>query len=219
MIPPKENAEFVANMEDVLDVYERPYDECFPVVCMDEQPVQLIAETKIPLACEPGRSMRYDVEYQRNGTVNNIMFVEPLIGWRKVNIRPRKTQLDWAQEIKELLDVDYPKAQKVILVCDNLNTHKISSLYKAFSPQEAWHLRNRLEIHYTPKHGSWLNIAEIELSILTRQCLNRRMGDFEQYCNEVKSWQNQRNAKQTTVDWQFTTENARIKLKKLYPCF
>jgi hypothetical protein len=219
VIPPKQNAEFVANMEDVLDVYERPYNEHFPVVCMDEQPVQMIAETRRPLNCEPGKPLRYDVEYQRNGTVNNIMFVEPLRGWRKVNIRPRKTQLDWAQEIKELLDVDYAEVQKVILVCDNLNTHKISSLYEAFSPQEARRLRNRLEIHYTPKHGSWLNIAEIELSILTRQCLNRRMGDLAQYCNEVKSWYNQRNAIQKVVDWQFTTENARIKLKKLYPQF
>ena len=206
-------------MEDVLDVYERPYDEHFPVICMDEQPVQLIAETRTPLNCKPGKPLRYDVEYQRNGMVNNIMFVEPLRGWRKVNIRPKKTRLDWAQEIKELLDVDYPEAQKVILVCDNLNTHKISSLYEALSPQEARRLRNRLEIHYTPKHGSWLNIAEIELSILTRQCLNRRMGDVAQYCNEVKSWYSQRNVMQKTVDWQFNTETARIKLKKLYPQF
>lgn len=219
MIPPKSNAAFVANMEDVLDVYERPYNELFPVVCMDEQPVQLIAEARRPLNCEPGKPVRYDVEYRRNGTVNNIMFVEPLRGWRKVNIRPRKTQLDWAYEIKELLDVDYPEVEKVVLVCDNLNTHKISSLYEAFSPQEARRLRNRLEIHYTPKHGSWLNIAEIELSILTRQCLNRRMGDFAQYCNEVKSWYSHRNTIQKVVDWRFTTKNARIKLKKLYPQF
>lgn len=219
MIPPKHNAEFVACMEDVLDVYERPYDACFPVVCMDEQPVQLIGETRIALSIEFGQPERYDYEYRRNGTAVNFMFTEPLASWRKVDIRQTKTMIDWAQEIQTLLDVEYPDVEKVILVCDNLNTHKIASLYEAFEPQEAKRLRDRLEIHYTPKHGSWLNIAEIELSLLTRQCLHRRMPDIKTLQQQAQAWYEKRNVKQKSVDWQFTCEDAGIKLKRLYPQF
>lgn len=219
MIPRAQNAEFVAGMEDILDVYKRLYDPRLPVVCMDEQPTQLIKETRTPLPAEPGKLKRYDYEYQRNGTAVNFMFTEPLAGWRKVNIRERKTAVDWAHEIKELLDADFPKARKVILVCDNLNTHKPASLYKAFPPEEARRLLKRLEIHYTPKHGSWLNIAEIELSIFTRQCLDRRIPDLQILSEEAKSWEQQRNAGQKSVDWQLTTDDARIRLKRLYPQF
>jgi len=165
VIPSKQNAEFVACMEDILDLYERAYGPDCPVVCMDEQPVQLIGETRLADRMEPGQVIRYDYEYRRNGTAVNFMFTEPLVSWRKVNVRQTKTMIDWAEELRELLDVDYPTARKVILVCDNLNTHKIASLYEAFRPEEAGRLRERLEIHHTPKHGSWLNIAEIELSL------------------------------------------------------
>lgn len=219
MIPPKHNAEFVACMEDILDMYERPYDARFPVVCMDEQPVQLIGETRIALSAGPGRTEKYDYEYRRNGTAVNFMFTEPLACWRKVAIRQTKTMLDWAQEIRILLDVECPQAEKVILICDNLNTHKVASLYEAFPPQEAKRLRDRLEIHYTPKHGSWLNVAEIELSLLTRQCLHRRIPDMPTLQKQAQAWYKRRNMKQKSVDWQFTSEDARIKLKKLYPQF
>lgn len=219
MIPPKHDAEFVACMEDVLDIYERPYDSRFPVVCMDEQPVQLIGETRIALPIGPGQQERYDYEYRRNGTAVNFMFNEPLASWRKVNVRETKTMIDWAEEIRILLDVDYADAEKVILICDNLNTHKIASLYVAFEPQEAKRLRSRLEMHYTPKHGSWLNIAEIELSLLTRQCLRRRIANIEMLQQQARAWSEKRNLKQKSVDWQFTCEDARIKLKRLYPQF
>jgi len=219
VIPPKQDAEFVACMEDILDTYEKPYDARFPVVCMDEQPVQLIGETRIALSVGPGQPEKYDCEYRRNGTAVNFMFTEPLACWRKVDIRPSKTMLDWAQEIRILLDVEYPKAEKVILICDNLNTHKIASLYEAFVPQDAKRLRDRLEIHYTPKHGSWLNIAEIELSLLTRQCLDRRLADIQALQQQAQAWYEKRNVKQRSVDWQFTSENARVKLKSLYPQF
>jgi hypothetical protein len=217
VIPPKQNAAFVANMEDVLKVYERPYNEQFPVVCMDEQPTQLIKETRKKLAVEPGRPECVDYEYERNGTATNFMFTEPLAGWRKVNVRLRKTAVDWADEIKELLDEDYPDVEKVVLICDNLNTHKVASFYEAFEPKEARRLFERLEIHYTPKHGSWLNVAEIELSVFTKQCLDRRIPDIEILRQEAKAWYGRRNVSQKSVDWQFTTEDARIKLKKLYP--
>ena len=160
MIPPKQNAEFVAHMEDVLDVYQRPYNPAYPVICMDEQATQLIKETRKKIEAEPGKVERIDFEYERNGTAANFMFTEPLGRWRKVNVRDRRTAIDWAQEMKELLDVDYPDAQKVILVCDNLNTHKIASFYEAFKPDEARGLIRRLEIHHTPKHGSWLNVPK-----------------------------------------------------------
>lgn len=217
MIPPKQNAAFVANMEDVLKVYERPYNEQFPVVCMDEQPTQLIKETRRKLAVEPGKPERVDYEYERNGTATNFMFTEPLAGWRKVNVRLRKTAVDWAEEIKELLDEDYPDVEKVVLICDNLNTHKVASFYEAFEPKEARRLFERLEIHHTPKHGSWLNVAEIELSVFTKQCLDRRIPDIKILRQEAKAWYGRRNVSQKSVDWQFTTEDARIKLKKLYP--
>jgi hypothetical protein len=217
VIPPEQNGDFAAHMEDVLDVYRRPYDPRFPQVCMDEQPVQLVKETRIPLPLQPGQFERYDYEYERNGTANNFLFTEPLGGWRKVSVRKTKTSLDWAEEIRTLLVEDYPEAEKVILVCDNLNTHKIGSLYEAFPPEEARRLASRLEIHYTPKHGSWLNIAEIELSILTRQCLNRRIPDKDALETETEAWHNARNQQQKGIDWRFTTGDARIKLKRLYP--
>lgn len=188
MIPPEKNAEFVTNMEDVLEVYKRPYDPNHPVVCMDEQPTQLIKETRKKTAAKPGQMERYDYEYERNGTAVIFMFTEPLAGERIVHVRKQRTAIDWANEIKELLDTRYPHAEKVTLVCDNLNTHKPASFYKAFLPAEARRLLNRLEIHYTPKHGSWLNIAEIELSALTRQCLNRMIPDFETLDQQIQIW-------------------------------
>jgi len=217
VIPPKQNAGFVANMEDVLELYKRPYNPAIPVICMDEQPTQLIKETRMKIPVEPGKPERVDYEYERNGTAVNFMFTEPLAGWRKVNVRERKTSIDWAYEIRDLLDEDYPEVEKVILVCDNLNTHTIASLYEAFEPEEARRLAERLEIHYTPKHGSWLNVAEIELSVFTKQCLDRRIPDMATLQQEAKAWYRKRNANQKGVDWQFTTEDARVKLKRLYP--
>ena len=187
------------------------------MICLDEQPTQLIGETRTPVALQPGQAQRYDYEYKRIGTANNFMIVEPLAGWRKVSVRATKTALDLAHELKELLDVDYPKAEKVVLVWDNLNTHAPASLCKAFPPQEARRLLERLEIHYTPKHGSWLDIAEIELSVFTKQCLDRRIDDIDTLRREAKAWADRRNASAAVVDWQFTTDNARIKLKRLYP--
>ena len=183
MIPPEQNAAFVAAMEDILDVYQRPYDDKRPVVNMDEHPVQLVKETRDVVATGPGQPERYDYEYERNGTAVNFMFTEPLSGWRMVCVRPRKTALDWAQEIKNLQDTDFPKAETVVLVCDNLNTHTPAALYKAFSPEEA----RRLEIRYTPKHGSWLNIAEIEMSVLSNQCLKERIPDIESLKEQVSA--------------------------------
>jgi DDE superfamily endonuclease len=217
VIPPEQNGEFVACMEDVLEVYRRAYDADYPVVCMDEQPTQLFKETRVPLPMKPGQPEKYDHEYERNGTANHFMFTEPLGGWRRVSVRERKTKQDWAQEIKELLDKDYPAAKRVVLVCDNLNTHGLGSLYETFPPEEAWRLAQRLDIHYTPKHGSWLNVAEIELSVLTKQCLDRRIPDVPTLRRETAAWADRRNAAQTGVDWQFTTSDARIKLKRLYP--
>lgn len=217
VIPPEKNAEFVANMEDVLEVYKRPFNPKFPVICMDEQPTQLIKETRKKVAAKPGQPERCDYEYERNGTAAIFMFTEPLAGKRVVNVRKRRTAIDWAHEIKELMDNVYAEADKIILVCDNLNTHKPASFYKAFPPAEARRLLDRLEIHYTPKHGSWLNIAEIELSALTRQCLNRRIPEFDLLKHEVKAWCKERNKEQKSISWQFSTKDARIKLKRLYP--
>ena len=217
VIPPKHNAEFVACMEDVLDLYERAHDADCPVVCMDEQPVQLIAETRPTLPARPGATAKYDYEYRREGTAVNFMFTEPLRSWRKVNVRRTKTKKDWAEEVRELLDVDYPECEKVILVCDNLNTHTRGALYEAFEPAEAWRLAQRLEIHYTPKHGSWLNIAEIELSLLTRRALHRRIESFDRLVTETSAWADRRNGEQGEVRWQFRTGKARIKLLHLYP--
>lgn len=217
MIPPDANGDFVANMEDVLHIYELPYDRKRPVVCMDEQPRQLIGEELIAISGTPGQVERYDYQYVRNGTVSNFMFFEPLANWRRVSVRERKTQLDFAEEIAYLLDVDFPDAEVVVLVMGNLNTHKIGSLYERFPAERARAYVKRLEIHHTPKHGSWLNMAEIELSLLTKQCLNRRIGELATYCREIRAWQDAGNASNKGVDWQFTTENARIKLKRLYP--
>ncbi len=205
------------HMEDVLEVYQRPYDPKCPVVCMDEQPTQLIKQTRAPIPAAPGRPATIDYEYERNGTATNFMFTETLAGWRKVNVRKRKTKLDWAEEIREMLDDNYPEAEKVVLVCDNLNTHNLSSLYEAFEPSEARRLIERLEIHFTPKHGSWLNIAECELSAFTRQCLDRRMPNLTTLRTEAKAWYRQRNKNHKSVDWRFKTDEARIKLKRLYP--
>ncbi len=217
MIPPEADADFVAAMEDMLDVYKRPYDSRHPVICMDEKPLQLIKETRTEIPTQPGRPKRIDYEYERRGTAAIFLYTEPLAGWRKVNARERRTAQDWAQEMQELLECDYPNAEKVILVCDNLNTHKMGSFYKTFPPEIASRLRERLEIHYTPKHGSWLNIAECELSVLTRQRLDRRIPEMEQLQRDVKQWGQERNAQQKSVDWQFTTADARTKLKRLYP--
>jgi transposase len=214
---PEANADFVCNMEDVLNVYQRPYDADYPVVCMDESSKQSIKETRTPIQARPGSVGKYDTEYERNGTNNIFIATEPLKGKVKVDITDRRTKIDWANFIKTLVDDDYKDAKKVVLVMDNLNTHKGSSLYEAFSPAEARRILDKLEIHYTPKHGSWLNVAEIELSRLARQCLNRRIPDRVTLITEVKAWSHQRNMEPCTVNWQFTTEDARLKLKRLYP--
>ncbi len=204
-------------MEDVLDVYCLPYDPAWPLVCMDETTKQLVAETRTPVAAEPGRPARYDAEYERCGVANLFLFTEPLGGWRRVTVTGHRTRLDWAEQIRHLLDVQYPDAAGIRLVMDNLNTHSIASLYEAFAPAEARRLAKRLDIHYTPKHGSWLNIAEIELSVLGRQCLDRRIEDIRTLHQECSAWDAERNERQKGVDWQFTTDDARIKLKRLYP--
>lgn len=207
----------MAAMEDVLEVYTRPHDPRHPVVCMDEQPTQLLKETRIPLPVEPGQPARFDYEYERNGTAANFMFTAPLESRRRVSVRERKTKRDWAEEIRTLVDVDFPNAEKIVLVQDNLNTHTPGALYERFAPEEARRILERLEFHYTPKHGSRLNIAEIELSVFTRQCLGRRMPDLETLRSEAASWSNQRNGSGKAVDWQFKTSKARVKLKRLYP--
>jgi hypothetical protein len=216
-IPPEQNAAFVANMEDVLDIYHRPYDENCPVICMDEKPYQLLGEAREPIPMESGKPERIDNEYVRNGTCSIFIFTEPLAGFRHVDARQRRTKLDWAHEIKELLTVYYSDKPKVCLVMDNLNTHNPSSLYEAFEPNEARALARRIDIHYTPKHGSWLNIAEIELSVLSSQCINRRIDSLVELNAEMSIWERERNQNQKSVDWQFTTDDARIKLKRPYP--
>ena len=204
-------------MEDVLDVYERPYDPNRPVLNMDEQPVQLVKEVRKPLETQPGQPRRYDHEYERAGTASVFLFTEALGKWRQVSVRPQRTAVDWAQELAAVLEGRYAQAEKVILICDQLNTHVIGSLYKAFPPEKARRLAQRLEIHYTPKHGSWLNIAECELSVLTRQCLRNRTASLAALVRKVMPWARDRNARQCGVDWQFRTKDARIKLKRLYP--
>jgi len=204
-------------MEDVLSVYCLPCDPAYPQVCMDESCKQMIGETRVPIPAAPGRPVRYDDEYVRNGVAEIFLFVEPLAGWRHVSITEQRTRKEWAHEIRELLDVHYPHAVKVRLVMDNLNTHGIASLYETFPPQEARRLAERLEIHYTPKHGSWLNMAEIELNVLTTQCLDRRIPDIATMRNEVAAWERSRNNRPTPIDWRFTTDDARIKLRRLYP--
>jgi hypothetical protein len=216
-IPPAQRGTFVAHMEDILDFYHPPYDPQVPLVGMDEQPVQLIKETREPLPAEQGKPERYDYEYERNGTATIFMFTEPLRGVRTVSVRERKTAVDWAAEVKHLLETQYPKADGIRLVCDNLNTHGLGSLYAAFPPEQARALAARLELHHTPKHGSWLNIAEIERSALTLQCLDRRIPDIATLREATKQWEQRRNASQTGVDWQFSPHDARIKLRCLYP--
>ena len=217
MIPPEKNADFVAAMEDVLEVYRRPYNAKRPVVCLDETSKQLVGETRTPIAARPGQPAREDYEYKRNGTANLFMLFEPLAGWRHVEVTDRRTKIDFAHVIKKLVDELDPDAEKIVLVMDNLNTHKIGSLYEAFEPVEARRLADRLEIHFTPKHGSWLNMAETELATLAKQCLSRRIPSKGKLKNEITKWQQPRNEAQATVDWQFKTDDARIKLKKLYP--
>ena len=204
-------------MEDILDVYERPYDPTMPVVCMDEKPYQLLGDAREPLPVRPGDTQKIDSEYVRNGTCSIFAFIEPLGGKHHVSVREHRTATDWAEEIRYLVDEMYPDAKKIILVMDNLNTHKPASLYKAFPPEVARRILRRLEIHYTPKHGSWLDIAEIELNVMTRQCLNRRIDNIVDLRSELGAWENERNKQQATVNWQFRTADARIKLSSLYP--
>ncbi|MCK5478827.1 MAG: IS630 family transposase [Methylococcales bacterium] len=216
-IPARENADFVCAMENILDIYKQPYDKRFPVVCMDESSKQHLRETRKKLPMEPGKPERYDTEYERNGTSNLFIFFEPLRGWRRIDVTARRTAEDWAIQIKKLVDEDYPEAKKIQLVMDNLNTHTGASLYKVFEPAEARRLLDKLEFHYTPKHGSWLNMAEIEFSLLSRQCMSERMADREYLTQEVAAWVENRNSSKSEMNWRFTTEDARIKLKHLYP--
>lgn len=204
-------------MEDVLDLYTRPLDPMRPLVCLDEMPKQLIGEARQPLPAKSGLPERYDYLYVRNGVVNVFCVCEPLLGSREFTVTDHRTRKDWASLIKDLVDLRHPQAQKIVLVMDQLNTHSIASLYEAYTPAEAKRLSDKLEIHYTPKHGSWLNIAEIELSVLSRQCLNRRIADIDTLKQEVSTHQQHRDALGTKINWRFTTEDARIKLKRLYP--
>jgi hypothetical protein len=217
-IPPEHNGAFVAAMEDILEVYARPYDPNRPVICMDEKPYQLLNETREPIPMKAGSTKKVDSEYVRNGTCSIFIFTEPLGGWRYAEALPRRTKIDWAGKIKWLLDTEYPDAEKVILVMDNLNTHAVSSLYEAFPAEMALRLAKRLEIHFTPKHGSWLDIAEVELAALSAQCLgSRRIPDIDMLNKALTAWHSYRNKAQKGVNWQFTTAEARIKLKRLYP--
>lgn len=204
-------------MEDVLEVYQRPPDPAFPLVCLDETSKQLIAETRVPIPAKPGRPARRDYEYERNGTANLFMMFAPLEGWRRVKITDRHAAVDYAQVLKELSDTHFPEADKIVLVQDNLSTHKPASLYEAFPAPEARRLVERFEWHYTPKHGSWLDMAESELGVLSSQCLDRRIPDKQTLIDEVASWQDARNKNHTKAEWQFTTADARVKLKRLYP--
>jgi uncharacterized small protein (DUF1192 family) len=217
VIPPDASAAFVAAMEDVIEVYHRPRDPDRPVVCLDETSKQLIAETRLPIPAKPGQQRRIDYEYARNGTANLFMMFAPLEGWRQVKVTDRHAVIDYAQVLKELSDTHFPQANKIVLVQDNLSTHKPASLYEAFPAEEARRLVERFEWHYTPKHGSWLDLAESELSVLSCQCLDRRIPDKETLINEVAAWQNERNKKHANADWQFTNADARVKLKRLYP--
>ena len=217
VIPPKANAAFVAAMENVLEVYTRPHDPARPLVCLDETSKQLVAETREPLPMQPGQPARFDYEYERNGTANAFMLFAPLEGWRHVKITERRTSIDYAQVLKELSDVHFGKAEKIVLVQDNLNTHSPASLYEAFPPAEARRLVERFEWYYTPKHGSWLNMAESELGVLAKQCLDRRIADRETLQREAAAWTLRRNTHNAKANWHFTTADARVKLKSLYP--
>ena len=204
-------------MEDVLEVYHRPYDPLRPVVCLDELPIQLIGEARVPIAVAPGRPARFDYEYVRHGTANLFLLTEPLAGWRYVEVTDHRTAVDFAQLLRLLAEDIHPEAHKIVLVLDNLNTHRLASLYQAFPPEVARRLAGRFEVHYTPKHGSWLNVAELEFSVLARQCLGQRFGDRASLEAAVSAWQIERNERGVEVDWQFTTKDARIRLKRLYP--
>jgi DDE superfamily endonuclease len=204
-------------MEDVLEVYHRPHDPEYPVVCVDETSKQLISETRVPIKAKPGQPARHDYEYERNGTANLFMMFAPLEGWRHVEVTDRHTAVDFAHMLRDLSDTRFPGAKKIVLMEDNLNTHKPASLYEAFPAAEARRLVERFEWHYTPKHGSWLNMAESELSVLSGQCLDRRIPDRQTLTEEVAAWEHARNKKHVKADWQFTTADARVKLKRLYP--
>ena len=216
-IPPKANAAFVAAMEDVLCVYARPFDPKRPLLCFDESNKEQHIEVETPLPLKVGEPQRYESTFERNGVSNLFMFFAPLHNWRHVKVTDRRTNADWAQCMKDLVDIHFPEAEKIVVVIDNLSTHTPAALYSAFAPEEAKRIWDRLEFHYTPKHGSWLNMAEIELSVLARQCLNRRIPDQDALICEIAAWEARRNAAEATIEWRFTTADARIKLKKLYP--
>jgi len=216
-IPPEADAEFVYHMEDVLDVYTRPLDPARPIVCLDESPEQLVSETRQPLPARPGQPERYDYEYRREGVANLFMFFAPLLNWRRVKVTDRRTKADWAECMQDLVDVHFPAADKVIVILDQLNTHNPAALYEVFPAAEAKRILDRLEFHFTPKHGSWLNMAEIEFSVLGGQCLDRFIADKATLAAETSAWAVRRSSKGATVDWRFTTQDARIKLKRLYP--
>jgi hypothetical protein len=209
--------EFVWHMEDVLDLYAEPYDGRRPQVCFDESPVQLVSETRRPLPTQPGRPACYDYEYKREGTANLFLFVQPFAGWRQVNVTAQRTKQDFAQQMRLLVDVYFPEAEVIRLVVDNLNTHTPAALYETFAPDEARRITRRLGFHYTPKHGSWLNMAECEFAVLATQCLDRRIPDVKTLVQEISAWQAKRNQYHTKVNWQFGTDLARVKLKRLYP--
>ena len=217
VLPKAGDADFVAAMEDVLEVYQRPLDERRPLVCLDEASKQLVADVTPPQPMEPGRPARQDYEYERKGTANLFMLCAPLVGWRRVKVTERRTLVDFAHVLRDLSDVHFPDAERIVLVMDNLNTHKLSVLYWAFSPEEARRIYERFEVHHTPKHASWLNVAECELSALSRQCLDRRIDSRERLESEVHAWETPRNAAEVRIDWQYTAHDARIRLKKLYP--
>ena len=217
MIPPQANAGFVAAMEDVLEVYQRPHDPDRPVVCLDETSKQLIRETRVPIPARPGQPARHDYEYERNGTANLFMLFAPLEGWRHVKVTDRRAAVDYAQALKDLADTHFPAARKIVLVQDNLSTHTPASLYETFPASEARRLVERFEWHYTPRHGSWLDMAEAELGVLSHQCLDRRIPDQQTLITEVAAWQHRRNQHHAKADWHFTTTEARTKLKRLYP--
>ena len=218
VIPPEQDAEFVARMEEVLETYAEAYDPKHPVLCMDEQPVQLLKETQVPIAATKKHGKRVDYEYERNGTASIFMFAEPLSGFRQATARKRRTKADWAVEVAHLLDTRYADCEQVIIVLDNLNTHTKGAFYEAFEPERSRGYIKRIKFCYTPKHGSWLNVAECELSCLTSQCLSdRRIGELIELQTEIAAWSDKTNAKQRGVDWQFRIENARVKLKRLYP--
>ncbi len=219
MIPPKANAEFVYYMEDILGLYHKPYDPRYPIVCFDETNKQLISEKRMSIPAIPGRVARYDYEYERKGVRNLFMFFEPLRGWRHVKVTERRTKVDWAHCMKQLVDEFYPSAVCIRVIQDQLNTHNPSALYEVFEPKEARRLLDLLEFHYTPKHGSWLDMAEIELSVLSRQCLAQHIPDEGTLKRECSAWEENRNANNRKANWHFTTQDARIKLKHLYPSF